>query len=186
MDATTLLRPHLLDGHIVVLGGGGWDSFARPLDALGAVTRTLPPTLDEEALASAVDPSAGALVHDLRPAFGDGGQDGLRAAIDLAWVAVRAVANVAFIPASHGGKVVLVAPSPNDGDPATAGVRAATENLARTLSIEWARHRITTVAITPGSHTSDEEIGALVAYLVSSAGDYWSGCRLALGELAAA
>lgn len=185
MDATTLLRPNLLDGHIVALGGGG-DALAAPLVALGATTGALSVTLDEEALASAVDSSASALVHDLRPAFASGGQDGLRAALDLAWVTVRAVANAAFIPAARGGKIALVAPRPHDGDPAAAGVRSATENLARTLSIEWARHRITTVAITPGRATSDAEVGALVAYLVSPAGDYWSGARLALGELTAA
>jgi NAD(P)-dependent dehydrogenase (short-subunit alcohol dehydrogenase family) len=101
-------------------------------------------------------------------------------------VTVRAVANVAFIPAARGGKVTLVAPAPDDGDPAAAGVRAAAENLARPLSIEWARRGIVTVAITPGVDTADTELAALVAYLVSPAGDYFSGCRLALGEHAVA
>jgi NAD(P)-dependent dehydrogenase (short-subunit alcohol dehydrogenase family) len=97
---------------------------------------------------------------------------------------VRAVANAAFIPDARGGKVVVVAPAPDDDRPAAAGVRAAAENLARTLSIEWARHAITAVAITPGADTDDFELAALAAYLVSPAGDYFSGCRLALGEVA--
>jgi NAD(P)-dependent dehydrogenase (short-subunit alcohol dehydrogenase family) len=183
VDAIALLRPQLLDGCVVMLGGGGdVGPLAGPLTALGAVTRQLPATLDEDAMTAAVEPRADVLVHDLRPAFACGG-DALRATLDLAWVTVRAVANAAFIAGSRGGKVVLVAPAPNDV-PATAGVRAAAENVARTLSIEWARHGITTVALTPGAGTSDAELAALAAFLASPAGDYWSGCRLALGELA--
>ena len=200
MDATALLRPHLLDGRVVALGGGGADALGAPLAALGAATVRLPATPDEDALAAAVDPLTDVLVHDLRPAFADGREDRLRATLDLAWVTVRAVANAAFIPGSgagpasgghvaasgtrSGGKVTLVAPPSDDADPAAAGVRAAAENLARTLSIEWARHRITTVAITPGAATTDADLAALAAYLASPAGDYWSGCRLALGETA--
>jgi NAD(P)-dependent dehydrogenase (short-subunit alcohol dehydrogenase family) len=181
MDATALLRPHLLDGRVVALGGGA-DVLGSPLRALGAVTRPLAATLDEEQATAAVDPHVDALVHDLRPAFAAGGDDRLRAALDLAWLTVRAVANAAFFPAARGGKVVLVAPPADAADPAAAGVRSAAENLARTLSIEWARHGIVTVAIAPGADTGDGEMAALVAYLASPAGDYFSGCRLALGE----
>jgi NAD(P)-dependent dehydrogenase (short-subunit alcohol dehydrogenase family) len=180
MDATALLRPGLLDGLVVELGGDG-DAFGAPLAALGARTAALPATLDEEAMANAVDPATQVLVHDLRPASADG----LRPTLDLAWVTVRAVANAAFLPAARGGKVMLVAPGADPaGDSAVAGIRAATENLARTLSIEWARHGVTTVAITPGADTSEDELAALTAYLASPAGDYFSGCRLALGEVA--
>jgi NAD(P)-dependent dehydrogenase (short-subunit alcohol dehydrogenase family) len=184
MDATALLRPHLLDGRVVALGGGaGAERLGPPLAALGAATPQLPATLDEEQLAAAVDPRTNALLHDLRPAFGaGGGDDALRATLDLAWVTVRAVANAAFLPDARGGKVTLIAPPPDDADASAAGVRAAAENLARTLSIEWARHGITPVAITPGADTDDSQLAALAAYLASPAGDYFSGCRLALGE----
>jgi NAD(P)-dependent dehydrogenase (short-subunit alcohol dehydrogenase family) len=185
MDATALLRPGLLADRVVALGGGA-DALGPPLAALGAVTRSLPATLDEEALAAAVDPRTDALVHDLRPVFGAGGNEALRATLDLAWVTVRAVANAAFILDARGGKVALIAPAPSDADPCAAGVRAAAENLARTLSIEWARHAVKLVAITPGPATSDAELAALAAYLASPAGDYFSGARLALGELAPA
>jgi len=184
MDATALLRPHLLDGRLIALGSGA-DLFAAPLAALGARTAPLPATLDEDAIAAAVDPTTHALVHDLRPAFARVGErDPLRSALDLAWVTIRAVANAAFVPDGRGGKVMLVAPAPDDGTPAVVATGAAAENLARTLSIEWARHGITTVAITPGPDTPEEQLAALVAYLVSPAGDYFSGCRLALGEVA--
>lgn len=181
MDATALLRSGLLDGRVVALGGGEADdgSLGAPLAALGARLAPLPVTLDEDALAAAVDPATDVLLHDLRPAFADG----LRAALDLAWVTVRAVANVAYIDCGRGGKVTLIAPPASpDGDPAVAAARAAAENLARTLSIEWARHGIATVAITPGAAGDDAQLAALAAYLASPAGDYFSGCRLALGE----
>jgi len=184
MDATALLRSGLLDGRLVAVGGGAGDALGAPLAALGARLAPLPTALDEDAMAAAVDPATDVLLHDLRPAFADG----LRAALDLAWVTVRAVANAAFIPgtpSSGGGKVTLIAPhAAPAGDPAVAGARAATENLARTLSIEWARHGIATVAITPGADSDDAQLAALAAFLASPAGDYFSGCRLALGETA--
>ena len=58
--------------------------------------------------------------------------------------------------------------------------RAGLENLARTLSIEWARYGITTVAIAPGEKTAASEVAALIAYLASPAGAYFSGCLLDL------
>jgi NAD(P)-dependent dehydrogenase (short-subunit alcohol dehydrogenase family) len=190
MDATALLRPHLLDGRVVVLGGG--DVLGSPLAALGAVTPLLTPTLDEDAAAAEAQElltqhgTLDVLLHDLRPAFAAGGHDALRTTLDTAWIAARAVAAAAFIPSARGGRIAFVAPPPHRGEPSAEGVRAAAENLARTLSIEWARHGIRTVAIAPGAGTVDAEIAALAGYLASPAGDYCSGCRMALGELALA
>ncbi|HZV75360.1 MAG TPA: hypothetical protein VFF79_16745 [Conexibacter sp.] len=191
MDATALLRPHLLDGRVVVLGGGG-DALGSPLAALGAVTPLLEATLEEDAVAARVQQllaqhgALDMLLHDLRPAFATGGDDALRATLDTAWIVARAVATAAFIPSARGGRIAVVAPPPHGGEPSAEGVRAAAENLARTLSIEWARHGIRTVAITPGAATTDDEIAALAGYLASPAGDYCSGCRMALGKLALA
>jgi len=172
MDATALLRPGLLADRVVALGGAT-TVLGPPLAALGA--RTIALDGDDDAPTD-VD----VLLHDLRPAFGAGGHDAFRAALDGAWATIRAVANAAFIPGGRGGKIVLIAPPPADGDPVAEAARAAAENLARTLSIEWARHRITTVALLPGPATTDAELAALAAYLASPAGDYFSGCRLAL------
>lgn len=180
MDATALLRPNLLADRVVALGGG--TALGPPLEALGARAVVLSPTLDEDAPDVPADVEV--LLHDLRPAFGAGGHDALRTALDAAWVTIRAVANAAFIPGERGGKVTLIAPPPAAGDPAAAAACAAAENLARTLSIEWARHGVTTVAVMPGSSTTDAQLAALAAYLASPAGDYFSGCRLALDELA--
>ncbi|MDW5594403.1 hypothetical protein VSS74_08650 [Conexibacter stalactiti] len=189
MDPTALLRPGLLDGRTIALGGGG--PFGPALAELGATPATLPLTLDEDDAASharaavTAHGALDALVHDLRPAFGSGGDDGLGATLDGAWVTIRAVANAAWIEPARAGKVVLVAPPPRGAeDPQADGVRGAAENIARTLSIEWSRFGIRTVAITPGARTTDGELAALAAYLVSPAGDYFSGARLALGEVA--
>jgi NAD(P)-dependent dehydrogenase (short-subunit alcohol dehydrogenase family) len=138
----------------------------RPLDA---------DLLDEPAVEAVVGPCH-ALVVDAAALFAGGGPDALRAALDGAWCAVRAAANAAFIPAG-AGKVVLVAPRPAAGEHAEA-LRAGLENLARTTSIEWARFGITPTALLPGAQTSDPEVAEVVAYLVSPAGDYFSGCVL--------
>lgn len=103
----------------------------------------------------------------------------LRACLDTAWSVTRAVVNLAFLPGERGGRIVYIAPAPGAGEHADAA-RAGLENLSRTLSIEWARHGITTVTITLGDDTSAGEAGAIVAYLASPAGAYFSGCLLDL------
>jgi NAD(P)-dependent dehydrogenase (short-subunit alcohol dehydrogenase family) len=85
--------------------------------------------------------------------------------------------------AAEGGKIVMIAPRAGAGDFAEAAA-AALENLARTLSVEWARHGITATALAPGAETTDAELAELVSFLVSPAGDYFSGCRFDLGRLA--
>jgi NAD(P)-dependent dehydrogenase (short-subunit alcohol dehydrogenase family) len=118
-------------------------------------------------------------VHDAGGAFGAGGEGGLAAALQGAWNAVASAAARSMIPAGSSGKVVLIAPRSGAGryaDPARAGL----ENLARTLSIEWARYGITVTAIAPGRTTREEDVALLVAFLLSGAGDYYSGCRFEL------
>jgi NAD(P)-dependent dehydrogenase (short-subunit alcohol dehydrogenase family) len=104
----------------------------------------------------------------------------LSACLDCAWEATRAVAGAAFIEAGRGGRVVYLAPA----TPASAArgamhadaARAGLENLARTLSIEWARYGVTLVTIAPGERTSAAEVAAATAFLASPAGAYYSGC----------
>jgi NAD(P)-dependent dehydrogenase (short-subunit alcohol dehydrogenase family) len=98
---------------------------------------------------------------------------------------VRALATEALIDSSDPGRLVLVAPRPQAGPHAEAA-RAALENLARTLSVEWARHAITAVALWPGEATTDDELAELVCFLVSPAGAYFTGCRFELGAVATA
>jgi NAD(P)-dependent dehydrogenase (short-subunit alcohol dehydrogenase family) len=104
------------------------------------------------------------------------------------WGATRAAANVGFLAREPpAGRIVYLAPHARAGSLAPA-VGAGLENLARTLSIEWARHQITPVAILPGAGQATEgaaslarEAAALTAYLASPAGAYFSGCALELG-----
>jgi NAD(P)-dependent dehydrogenase (short-subunit alcohol dehydrogenase family) len=106
---------------------------------------------------------------------------GPRDVLDGAWLALRPAARV-MIDADTGGKLVLVAPPPCDA--AAEAARAGLENLARTLSIEWARYGIRTAALLPGGATDPGEVAELAAFLASRAGDYYSGCRFELGAAA--
>jgi hypothetical protein len=159
-----LLRRGLLEGITVAFAGSAPDAVAA-CGALGAATPVLAVDLaDEDAVAAAV--SALAAPDTLVCATIE---------LDTAFIATRAVAN-AWIAAERGGKVVLVAPAGDEP------LRAALENLARTLSVEWARHDIRPTAILPGTTTSADEVAQLVAFLASPAGDYYSGCGFSLGN----
>ena len=118
---------------------------------------------------------------------------GLHTCLDATWNVTRAVVNQAFLvksdepdetaelsrPGRECRQIVYLAPSPAAGPRADAA-RAGLENLARTLSTEWARHGITVVTVAPGDGTAADEVAALCAYLASPAGAYFSGCQLDL------
>jgi citronellol/citronellal dehydrogenase len=108
------------------------------------------------------------------------GADALVRALEASWRITQAVANAAFVERGAAGRIVYVAP-PRDAGAQADAARAGLENLARTLSIEWARYSISPLTIAPGAATSAAEIAALVGYLASPAGDYFSGCLLDLG-----
>jgi hypothetical protein len=190
-----LLRPGVLGGVRLVLGapaagpGPLAAAFGERAAALGAAVATLAidpdgPEADAEAAAAAV-PGADVLAWDGEAALaGAAGIDGVRAALDGAWLAIRPVANRAWIePAAPGGRILLLAPRPRDAHAEAA--RAGLENLARTLSVEWARFGIRPVALLPGPASTAGEVAELAAYLASPAGAYFSGCALRLGEAAA-
>jgi len=116
-------------------------------------------------------------------ASGAPGQERERLALGLAlqasWNVTRALAGRAFIERAAPGRVLLLAPPAGAGahaGPAAAGL----ENLARTLSTEWARYGITTVAIAPGADTGAQDVATVACYLLSDAGAYFSGCLLDL------
>ena len=132
---------------------------------------------------------------------------GFRTVIELnvtgTWLMTHAAATKAFIPA-EAGKVISITLSPHNGMPGmvhSGAARAAVENMMRTLSIEWARFGIRTVAVAAGHFDTqtlrtkypkevveavpatvpvgrlgtEEEWAWLVAYLASPAGDFFSG-----------
>ena len=99
--------------------------------------------------------------------------DGVRAALDGAWDAIRAHM---LPPGRTGGLIVLLSPPGDDAHAEAA--RAGLENLARTLSIEWARYAIRPVTIHQGS--DPRATAELVAFLASTAGAYYAGCAFRL------
>lgn len=124
------------------------------------------------------------LVWDGAGAFeGREGVDSVLAALDGAWLAVRPFALAATSGEGEGGKVLLLAPPP--GSAHAEAARAGLENLARTLSIEWARFGVRLVAVWPGPETAAGEVAELVAFLASRAGEYYSGCLVTLGAASA-
>ncbi len=180
----------LLDDRRVAIAGDGAaarETRAR-LHQLGAEVHQLPgDTLaDEESAAAWAHERAPlhALVFDAGAGFGAGGAGALGETMEAAWRAIRAIATGAMIESEGQGRLLLVAPRPDAGRHAPAA-RAALENLARTLSVEWARYGITAVALWPGRDTGDGELADLACFLISPAGGYFSGCRWELGSVAA-
>jgi len=106
----------------------------------------------------------------------DPGSKPMLEALDAAWDAIRPVS--ASMIEAGGGRIVLIAPPPGGAD--AEAVRAGLENLARTLSVEWARFQIRPVAILPGSAANPAEVAELACYLASPAGEYYSGCAFRL------
>jgi len=186
----SLLRDELLAGRSVALAGGVSRVVRHRVESLGARVEAFECDVDRALAEEGVGDWArarsplDALVYDAVDAFGEGGAEGLRRSLESGWAAVHEVATGALIPAGRGGKVLLLAPRAESGRFADA-VRAALENLARTLSVEWARYGITVTMIAPGAGTMDEEVADVVAFLLSVAGDYFSGCRFSLGTVAA-
>jgi NAD(P)-dependent dehydrogenase (short-subunit alcohol dehydrogenase family) len=160
----TLLKPGVLDGRAVAADG----AFAAACAAAGATI---------------VAPGGGridTLVVDAGRLFGDGGLAGLRAALDGAWGAVHEVATEQWLSeGGAAGKLVLVAPRGDAGEHARAAA-AGLESLARTLAVEWSRHGVRATVVVPGARTTGDELGALVAFLASAGGEYFSGCRFQL------
>ena len=155
-----ILRAGVLDGVGLVVAGAG---------PLGAAVEARCGEL------GASSEGGDVLVWDGAAAFGSGaGVEGVRAALDGGWDAIRSALR-------DGLLIVLLAPPP--GDAHAEAARAGLENMARTLSIEWARRGIRPVAIHPGAATSPAEVAELVAFLASPAGAYYSGCRFELGRV---
>lgn len=153
----------------------------RALDELGRIDMLV---LDAAGLFSSTAQRAGGEQHDPIARACGSGREMLVACLEASWNVTRAVANRAFLPGGRGGRIVYLAPAPGAEAAETAphadAARAGLENLARTLSIEWARHGIMPVTIVPGAATGAGEVAALTAYLASPAGAYFSGCLLDL------
>jgi hypothetical protein len=157
---TRVLRPGVLDGVRIDVARAGplGDAVAERARELGAEI--------------AGDGDLDVLVWDGAAAFAAAaGVDAVRAALDGAWAEIQ--------PRATGAKLILLL-APPPGDAHAEAARAGLENLARTLSIEWARNGVRPVTIHPGTATAAEEVAELAAFLSSAAGAYYSGCRFDL------
>ena len=130
-----------------------------------------------------------------------------RLAVDAVWDLTRTVATRSMIP-NREGVVVFIGFSPRRGmaDFAhAAAARAAVENLAGSLALEWGKHGIRTVHVALGNIATEaldgygadrvaewakevplgrlgepEEAAALIAFLVSAGGAYVSGTTVVM------
>lgn len=80
-----------------------------------------------------------------------------RLSVEAVWSVTREVAVRSMIP-QRSGLIVFIAFSPHRGIPGMvhgAAARAAVENLASGLALEWSRYGIRSVAVAPGSIMSE-------------------------------
>ena len=192
LEAGALLRAGLLEGVSIVVAATARAPVAEAVEescaGLGAAVQPWRVGAEDwqeegEAAGARAAPATAGDAASVFAAAG-AGRDGLRLCLEVSWGVTKAVAERAFLPGesgseARGGRIVFIAPGPEAGEHAQAA-RAGLENLSRTLAIEWARHQTTTVTIAPGGETSAQAVAALVAYLASPAGAYFSGCLLDL------
>src|SRR5262245_1878410 len=125
--------------------------------------------------------------------------------VDAVWDLTRTVAERSMIP-NAGGLVVFIGFSPRRGMPLmvhSSAARAALENLAGGLAIEWSRYRIRAVCVSTGAIDTEafraygdefvdeavrtaplgriatpEEVASTIAYLSTSGGAYITGTTI--------
>jgi citronellol/citronellal dehydrogenase len=131
-----------------------------------------------------------------------------RVAVDAAWAVTREVAVRAMIP-QRSGTIFFIAFSPRRGIATmvhASAARAALENLAAGLSLEWSRFGIRTICIAPGTIATEalernyseddranweaavpmrrfgtpEEVSEVIAFLASPAGGYVTGTTIVI------
>jgi citronellol/citronellal dehydrogenase len=123
-------------------------------------------------------------------------------AVDAAWHLTHEVATRSMIPGT-GGLIVFIGFSPRRGIPGfahAAPARAALENLATSLALEWSRYAIRAVCVAAGNIDTEglsmygeqavedarrqvplgrlgraEEVGDVIAFLATEGGGYVSG-----------
>jgi len=152
----SLLREHILRGQAIATAGPLRAQVAERLLELGAALEPLEDGLDQEhgsEWARSRAPLHG-LVLDAAAPFGDGGRERLELTLQSGWTAIAAVATGALVPAAAdavatageaappsgcgapagaASRILLIAPPPAAG-PHAGAIRAALENLARTLA----------------------------------------------------
>jgi hypothetical protein len=141
----------------------------RYLDDLGfTTTGTVHHTITDRITELGAEPGTDVLLHGAgTPTTATETRD----ALDQAWDAIHTHKR----PPQTGLIVLLTPPEAN---PHAAAARAGLETLSRTLSIEWAQHRIR--AVTVHGNGDPHVTAEVVAYLAGPAGAYFSGCAITL------
>ncbi|MFI9381983.1 SDR family oxidoreductase [Kutzneria sp. NPDC052558] len=129
-----------------------------------------------------------------------------RLAVDATWTMTREVAVRSMIPRREG-VIVFIAFSPRRGIPGmvhASAARAALENLASGLALEWSRYGIRSLCVAPGTIATEaldenyteadrrkwaqavplgrlgtpEDVSGLISFLVSPGGAYVTGTTI--------
>ena len=198
-------RPEALEATRALVGG---DCLAVPADIRepAAVDALVDAVLERFGRLDVLVNNAGGQFVAPAEAISDKGWRAVeRVTVDATWRVTRTAAERAMIPA-RGGLIVFIGFSPRRGTPgmahAAAG-RAAVENLAAGLALEWSRHRIRSVCVAPGSIRTEglegydaeavagwersvplgrlgtpEEVASVIAFLATAGGAYITGTTI--------
>jgi citronellol/citronellal dehydrogenase len=201
-------RPEPLEETRALVAAAGGECLVVPADIreAEAVDALVAAVLDRFGALDVLVNNAGGQFVAAAEAISDNGWRAVeRVTVDATWRVTRTVAERAMIP-GRGGLIVFIGFSPRRGTPgmahAAAG-RAAVENLAAGLALEWSRHRIRSVCVAPGSIRSEgldgydaelvarwersiplgrlgraDEVASVIAFLASAGGAYITGTTI--------
>ena len=203
-------REEPLRSTLELIGSAGAPCFERPTDVREAdqVERLIDETLDRFGRIDALVHCAGgqfmAAAEDITT---NGWRAVHRLTVEAAWDLTRSVAVRSMIP-NRSGAVVFVGFSPRRGIPGFAhasAARAALENLASGLAMEWSRFGIRALCVAAGTIATEgldaygpehretwerqvplrrlgsaEEVGTLIAFLASPGAAYMTGTTVVI------
>jgi citronellol/citronellal dehydrogenase len=201
-------RPEPLQGARAELEGAGAECLVLPCDVRepDQVRALVDATLERfGAVDVLVNNAGGQFTAPAEEITGKGMRAVHRLAVDAAWELTREIATRSMIPRG-GGLVVFTGFSPRRGIPGfahAAAARAALENLAQGLALEWSRHGVRSVCVVIGNVDTEglaaygpealeasrrqvplgrlgtpEEVGETIAFLATEGGAYITGASV--------
>lgn len=198
-------RPEPLDETVAAITESGGTAWAHPTDVRDPdqVDAAIDAAVSAAGhLDGVVNNAGGQFVAPAETISENGFRAVTRLNLDAVWRVTTQIAARCLIPAGYG-KVVSITMTPRRGMPGmshSSAARAGVESLTATWAQEWGRYGIRTSAVAPGIvHTEaweskygldpatvaqiipllrlqrPDEIAAVVAFLMSPAGDYITG-----------